>query len=122
MQQSHWDSTGAEWARRLHEQLFEWLEIAPALVVNRPNAMLSNASKPLQIQLIGESGFLVPETLVTSDGEEAHAFWKRHGRVVYKSASGIRSVVRELDEHPAERVGLLKEMPVRFQEFVPVSI
>ena len=114
-----WDSTGAERARRLHEQLFEWLEIAPALVVNRPNAMQSNSSKPLQIQLIGESGFLVPETLVTSDGGEAHAFWKRHGRVVYKSTSGIRSIVRELDERAAGRFGLLRALPVQFQEFVP---
>ena len=58
------DAAKAARARLLQEQLLEWLDVSPALVVNRPRAMRANASKPLQIQLIGEAGFLVPETLV----------------------------------------------------------
>src|SRR4051794_21877914 len=92
------DPSGAHRARLLHEQLLEWLDVADALVVNRPRAMHSNASKPLQIQLIAEVGFPVPETLITSDPEQARAFWREHGRVIFKSASGIRSIVQELDE------------------------
>lgn len=110
---------GAPRAQRLHEQLFEWLDIADVLVVNRPRAMQANASKPLQAQLIGAAGFLVPETLVTSDPEEARAFWREHGRVVFKSASGVRSIVQELDERLAARLPLLTALPAQFQAYVP---
>ncbi len=113
------DPHAAAHAQRLHEQLFEWLDVAPALVVNRPRTMQANGSKPLQIQLIGEAGFLVPETLVTSDEAEARGFWQQHGRVVYKSISGVRSIVQELDEHAATRLGQLRLLPVQFQQFVP---
>ncbi len=114
-----WDPSARAHAQRLHEQLFEWLDVAPALVVNRPRTMQANGSKPLQIQLIGEAGFLVPETLVTSCESEAREFWQRHGRVVYKSVSGVRSIVQELDEHAATRLGQLRLLPVQFQQFVP---
>jgi len=105
--------------RLLHEQLFEWLDIVRGLVVNRPRAMQANASKPLQAQLIGAAGFSVPETLVTSDEEEARAFWRTHGRVVFKSISGVRSIVQELDDRSAARLSLLSALPVQFQAYVP---
>lgn len=113
------DPAGARRARLLHEQLFEWLDVASALVINRPRAMQSNASKPLQMQLIGAAGFTVPETLVTSDEEQARAFWRKHGRVIFKSASGIRSIVQELDERTAARLPRLSALPVQFQAYVP---
>jgi hypothetical protein len=109
----------AEPARLLHEQFFEWLDVAPSLVVNRPRAMQPNASKPLQIQLIGAAGFLVPETLVTNSKDEVLAFWREHGRVVYKSASGTRSIVQELDDCAAERLDRVAVLPSQFQAFVP---
>ena len=113
------DAAKAARARLMQEQLLEWLDVSPALVVNRPRAMRANASKPLQIQLIGEAGFLVPETLVTSDPAEARAFWRDHGRVIYKSISGVRSIVQELDDRSAERLTRLSALPVQFQAFVP---
>jgi ribosomal protein S6-L-glutamate ligase RimK-like protein len=105
--------------RILHEQLCEWLDVASALVVSRPRAMQSNASKPLQAQLIGEAGFRVPETLVTSDPAEARAFWRHHGRVVFKSVSGVRSIVQELDECNARRLDRVALLPTQFQAYVP---
>jgi len=116
---NRWSTTDTRHARALHEQLFEWLDVSSALVVNRPRAMQANGSKPLQIQLIAEAGFQVPETLVTSSSEEVRDFWQRHGRVVYKSASGVRSIVQELDEHSAARLDKLSALPAQFQEFVP---
>jgi len=113
------DPVGAERARLLHEQLLEWLDVADALVVNRPRAMQANSSKPLQAQLIGAAGFAVPETLITSDEEEARAFWRKHGRVIFKSASGIRSIVQELDERTAARLPKLAALPTQFQAYVP---
>jgi len=113
------DRTRAAGARLLHEQLIEWFDVAAALVINRPRAMVANGSKPLQIQLIGEAGFLVPQTLVTSNESEARDFWRQHGRVVYKSSSGVRSIVQELDNRSMARLQLLTALPVQFQEFVP---
>ncbi len=103
---------------RLHELLVEWLDISPALVVNRPRAMQGNASKPHQLQVIGAAGFSVPATLVTSDADEALGFWQTHGRVIYKSISGVRSIVRELDAESAERLAYLSSLPVQFQEYI----
>jgi hypothetical protein len=120
-------SLGREWqdpsAARRANQGFDtfvaWLDITPALVVNRPRAMNSNNSKPMQAQWIGESGFAVPETLITSCADEARAFWREHGRVIFKSISGVRSIVRELDESSAARLELLRDLPVQFQAYVP---
>lgn len=105
--------------RRQHELLMEWLDETPARVVNRPAAMQSNGSKPLQLQLIGAAGLAVPETLVTSDAAEARAFRAAHGRVIFKSTSGVRSIVRELDDTFARRLDRLATLPVQFQALVP---
>jgi glutathione synthase/RimK-type ligase-like ATP-grasp enzyme len=86
-----------EGARRLTRTFNEWLDITDALVANRPFAMRSNGSKPFQAQLIARSGFRVPETLVTNQPAEVIDFAAAHGRLIYKSVSGIRSIVRELD-------------------------
>jgi len=102
----------------LHGLLVEWLDNAAALVVNRPRAMQGNASKPHQLQIIGAAGFSVPATLVTSDAAEALTFWHTHGRVIYKSISGVRSIVRELDAEAAERLPQLSCLPVQFQEYI----
>lgn len=114
-----WDPSRVAAGRLLHEQLFEWLDVAPALVVNRPRAMQSNSSKPLQIQLIAEHGFIVPETLVTNDEAEVRAFWREHGRIVYKSTSGVRSIVQEMDDDAARRLDRLAVLPTQFQQWIP---
>lgn len=99
--------------------LHGWLESTPARVVNRSAPQASNGSKPLQAQLIREAGFDVPETLVTSDPDAALAFRDLHGRVIYKSASGARSIVSELRDDDLPRLGRLRWCPVQFQRLVP---
>jgi len=113
------DPVAGQRARELHERFMEWLDVAGALVVNRPGAMQSNSSKPLQAQWIGAVGLRVPETLITSDPDEVRAFWRAHGRVVFKSISGVRSIVRELDDAAAARLDRLAALPTQFQAFVP---
>lgn len=113
------DATAQANAHLQHDLLMQWLDVAPALVVNRPGAMQSNASKPLQCQLIAAAGFAVPETLVTDNEDDARAFWREHGRIIYKSTSGIRSIVRELDDVSARRLALVAALPTQFQAFVP---
>jgi hypothetical protein len=104
--------------RELHDRLYRWLEITPARVVNRASAMASNGSKPYQSQLIAQAGFAVPETLVTNDPELVHAFVAEHGRVVYKSVSGSRSIVQELSASDLARLEDISWCPVQFQAYV----
>ena len=80
---------------------------------------MSNGSKPYQAQLIREHGFSVPATLVTNDPAAARRFHERHHRVVYKSISGVRSIVRELGGEDGHRLELIRWCPVQFQEYVP---
>jgi glutathione synthase/RimK-type ligase-like ATP-grasp enzyme len=97
----------------------EWLDLADALVVNRPISMRSNSSKPYQCQLIAEAGFAVPDTLVSNDPNEVREFAERHGRVIFKSTSGIRSIVRELDEQRLDALDGVRSLPTQFQAYVP---
>lgn len=102
----------------LHDTLIRWSEIAPARVVNRTAAMASNNSKPYQAQLIVHEGFEVPETLITNDPELVHAFRAAHGRIIYKSISGVRSIVQTFQDGDLERLDLIRWCPVQFQAYV----
>jgi predicted ATP-grasp superfamily ATP-dependent carboligase len=104
--------------RLLHETLSEWIEISRARVVNRAAPQGSNFSKPYQGQLILEQGLSVPETLITNDPELVREFRERHGRVIYKSISGVRSIVQTLEEKDLQRLDRIRWCPTQFQEFV----
>jgi glutathione synthase/RimK-type ligase-like ATP-grasp enzyme len=105
-------------AAQFNDAFLEWLDDAPCLVVNRPRAMRSNVSKPYQQQLIAETGMPVPATLVTNRPEDVRAFHARHRRIVYKSISGIRSIVTELDASSIERLERIRSLPTQFQAYV----
>jgi glutathione synthase/RimK-type ligase-like ATP-grasp enzyme len=105
--------------RALHATLARWSEVAPARVLNRAGPMSTNASKPLQAQLIRRHGFAIPDTLITSDPSAVRGFRSRHGRVIYKSISGVRSVVRTLDDDDLDRLDLIRWCPTQFQRHVP---
>ncbi|MFD4535840.1 ATP-grasp domain-containing protein [Kitasatospora sp. NPDC059811] len=104
--------------RSWHTALSTWAELAPGCVMNRESAMASNTSKPHQAQLIQQSGFRAPETLVTNDPDLVHEFHARHGELVYKSISGVRSIVRTLDREALDRLPLIRYCPVQFQRYV----
>lgn len=99
--------------------LWSWADLTPALVVNRPRAMSSNASKPYQLELLRKLGWDVPRTLVTTDPEAALAFWEEHGEVIYKSVSGVRSKVARLRPEHRERMAHVASCPTQFQEHIP---
>ena len=88
-------------------------------VVNRVNSGLSNNSKPYQALMISRTGFRVPTTLVTSDPGAVRAFLAEHGDVIFKSASGVRSIVRRVGAGEIARLDLLRDGPAQFQAFVP---
>jgi glutathione synthase/RimK-type ligase-like ATP-grasp enzyme len=96
------------------------LEDLPCTVANRYGSGISNNSKPLQALLIEQCGLKAPETLVTNDPEQAQAFFDEcSGDVIYKSLSGIRSIVRRLLPEQLGRLALLRQGPAQFQRFVP---
>ena len=90
----------------------------PGRVVNRTASMGSNSSKPYQAQIIRRHGFHIPETLITNQPDLVVDFHKRHGRIIYKSISGVRSIVRELGPEDHDRLERLRWCPVQFQEYV----
>jgi ribosomal protein S6-L-glutamate ligase RimK-like protein len=105
-------------SRAFHDLFGQWADVAPARVINRYASMGSNFSKPYQSQLIQAYGFDVPDTLVTNDPELVRAFHSEHGRLIYKSISGERSIVGLLDAADRERLERIRWCPVQFQAFV----
>jgi glutathione synthase/RimK-type ligase-like ATP-grasp enzyme len=83
-------------ATGVHRLVYEWAEGTQVTVVNRPTAEATNHCKLLQAAAIRASGIATPESLVSNEQERILAFRTRHGSVVYKSLSGVRSVVEEL--------------------------
>jgi RimK-like ATP-grasp domain len=104
-------------AAAVHLALDTWLEATPARVVNRTFANDSNNAKPYQTLLIRRY-FHVPETLVTNEPEEAISFCSQHGRTIYKSISGERSIVVEFGPVERGRLHLLRSSPIQLQAWV----
>lgn len=100
-----------------HHALNEWLELADCRVVNRACDMASNMSKPYQAQWISPL-FPTPPTLVTNAPGEALAFIRRHGRVIYKSVSSVRSIVREWRPADERNLGRIRALPTQFQAYL----
>ena len=109
-----------EWkhALMLDDTLSSWAEVTPSLVVNRLGDMSVNGSKPYQLELIRKLGFNTPETLVTTVPIEAQAFWERHGIVIYKSVSSLRSIVSRLQPEHVGRLADVTFCPTQFQQYI----
>lgn len=104
-------------AGRLHHALEGWMESTGARVVNRTSANDSNNSKPYQALIIRDH-FDVPATLVTNDADAVLAFRDEFPKIIYKSASGERSIVTPFTAADLDRLPLLASAPVQFQEHV----
>jgi len=106
-------------ARLVDARLWTWAELTSATVITRASTMASNQSKPYQSLAIHGAGFHVPHTLVTTSPAAARAFWKRHGQVIYKSLSGVRSRVTRLGPEHQARLDNVVWCPTQFQVYVP---
>lgn len=113
------DSPHRQQAQCLHDTLIHWYEIAPIRVVNRTGAMGSNFSKPYQSQLISQHGLRPPETLISNNPWTVRVFQKQQIRLIYKSMSGVRSIVQPLSDADLARFDLIRWCPTQFQAFVP---
>ena len=105
-------------ALTVQDMLLSWAELTPALVLNRPSDMAANNSKPYQARWIESLGFRIPSTLLTTDPIAAHAFLRRHGRVIYKSISGVRSIVSRVTDEHLGRFENIAACPTQFQEYI----
>lgn len=119
MQAVEADSEASRMALQVDEAMLGWLDSTDARVINRPAAMLPNSSKPYQLIQLMSWGFAVPDTLLTTDPQAAADFWERHGTVVYKAMSGVRSRVSRLTEEHRARLQDVAVCPTMFQEYVP---
>lgn len=107
----------AEATAAAHSQAWSaFAEWAPLTVVNRLSAMVSNSSKPLQSQVLVALGFAIPPMLLTTHPEAVSAFEAEHGPLVFKSASGVRSIVRPLDAVARARLERVRHAPTLFQK------
>jgi len=89
-------------------------------VVNRPAATYSNRSKPYQTLIIRQIGLGIPKTLITNDPRAARQFYYEcEGKVVRKSLSGVRSIVRRMNEKDLDGLAVLEQGPAQFQEYLP---
>jgi glutathione synthase/RimK-type ligase-like ATP-grasp enzyme len=57
--------------------------------------------------------------LITTDPAAAQEFWTQHGTVIYKSISGVRSIVSRLTAEQARRFDDLVWCPTQFQQYIP---
>jgi hypothetical protein len=105
-------------ALALDDALNGWLELTDALVVNRCSAMAGNNCKPLQAMQIRSFGFQTPDTLIATDADAVRAFWAEHGAVIYKSISGVRSIVARLTQAHMQRMDDLGWCPTQFQQYI----
>jgi glutathione synthase/RimK-type ligase-like ATP-grasp enzyme len=100
--------------------LMALLDDLSCAVVNRLGGGMSNNSKTYQALFIRQCGLMTPTTLVTNDPKAVHQFYEEcGGEVIYKSLSGIRSIVRRLRPEQLSRLSLLRHGPAQFQSFIP---
>ena len=101
-------------------ELMAVIEDLPCPVVNRLSGGMSNNSKPYQALFIRDCGLRPPPTLVTNDPSAARAFYDDyHGDVIYKSVSGVRSIVRRVGSTQLARLEMLRDGPAQLQAFIP---
>ena len=87
-------------------------------IANCPTPMMSNNSKPYQSMVITKFGLSVPDTCITNNKKEALAFISKYKQVIYKSVSGTRSIVKQVDENSLKNLDKILYCPVQFQECV----
>jgi hypothetical protein len=105
-------------AAELDDLVTTWLDVTQARIVNSFAAMASNGSKPYQLSLIAKAGFAVPDTLLSTDRDAVTAFREHHGEIIYKSTSGVRSIVSRLKDADMGRLDDIRWCPTQFQEYI----
>jgi glutathione synthase/RimK-type ligase-like ATP-grasp enzyme len=109
----------AEKAAGFELQLMAFLNASDALIINRQDASATNNSKPYQLSVIRKAGFNIPETFISNDGSLVRKFLSETGEAVYKSISGVRSVVHKVSDTQLGFIDDVEWCPTLFQKVVP---
>ncbi|MEJ2415042.1 MAG: ATP-grasp domain-containing protein [Sulfurimonas sp.] len=112
------DSDAFRHAVYFDEIMYTWLELTDCFIINKLSDMASNSSKPYQTELIRQIGMKTPKTILSTDKKEVKKFHKTHKQIIYKSMSGIRSIISKLDENAYDRLENIKWCPTQFQEYI----
>ena len=115
------DDNLATHADRLDAEINDLLDLIRATVINPAAASASNGSKPYQLALIARHGFAVPDTLVTTDPTQVAALRARHKQIIYKSVSGIRSIVSRFSDGHAARLEDIAWFPHNSRPMCPAG-
>jgi hypothetical protein len=99
--------------------LMAYLDSSPARVINRTGPAASNNSKPYQLSAIGKVGLLVPETFISNRRRDVEDFLRRHPDSIFKSISGVRSLVRRVSADDRNALDDVAWCPTLFQRVVP---
>ncbi len=95
-----------------------FLNSMPFTIANRPCSGRSNSSKPFQMRLLANTGFNVPEWIVSNEESEVKEFAQTClSGVIYKSCSGLRSHVQLLNDDVLNRLGK-GTSPLIIQEYI----
>ena len=122
------DPVQAGWAaNETYEAMSGFWDALPITWVSPPRAIETSMMKTWQLPAARAAGLVVPETLVTSDPDEARAFIDRFGlgRVICKAFSATLENWRETRMIGETEYALLDQVavaPVIFQEFVPAEV
>lgn len=122
------DPREAAWAaNETYEAMAGFWGALPITWVSPPAAIETAMMKTWQLPAARAAGLEIPETLVTSDPEEARSFVDRLGptRVICKAFSATETHWRETRQVGSAEYELLDRVqlaPVIFQEFVPAEV
>jgi glutathione synthase/RimK-type ligase-like ATP-grasp enzyme len=100
-------------------QLMACLDASDALVINRSEPSATNSSKPHQLTLIRQVGLRIPETFISNDGGAVRRFLAGNRDSIYKSISGVRSIVRRVSDAQYGFIDDVGWCPTLFQRVVP---
>lgn len=111
--------------RELSQALDGFIATAGGLRINPPMAEQIAGNRLVQAMHAVEAGFLVPDSIVTQEPDEAIAFMARHRTVITKAIS-FGLLTGDLSEHaytatvtPGFDVSGLTVCPALFQAFIP---
>ena len=122
------DPVQASWAaNETFEAMSGFWDALPITWVSPPRAIETAMMKTWQLPAARSAGLEVPETLITSDPDEARAFIDQMGlgRVICKAFSATIENWRETRMIGEAEYALLDQVsvaPVIFQEFVPAEV
>ena len=102
-----------------------WSIFQDKIWISDPWATERAENKPLQLHLAAQTGFLVPDTLITSDPEKVRAFFLKHGSgIVTKQVAGspmLNKVIytNVIGKKEMEKIDSLRMSPAIFQQKIP---